>query len=183
MIKNIFVFASKIRLKADDLNDIMDSITRMLNSKPIDDEIYKAILYFINNQKKFDNITNEYLFKLIILFLRKLINVEFNQQNGGFEIEAIEQHNFIDIISRFVKKDNNVIEDSLLDNIIKSIEGGELRNHKQTIIEGVLIPLYPLVSIDLSDKIKNVVNSQRELPDFFHLKIQSPYHHVCKIVA
>lgn len=96
----------------------MDSITRMLNSKPIGYEIYKAILYFINKQKKFDNITNEYLFKLIILFLRKLINVEFNQQNGGFEIEAIEQHNFIDIISRFVKKDNNVIEDSLLDNII-----------------------------------------------------------------
>ena len=161
MLKSTLVFASRVRLSADDINDIFNSFTRMIINKPVDDEIYKDILIFIYYQNKFENITNENLYKLIISFLRKLINVEFNKQNGGFEIEAITQHNFINVLSSFAKKDKcTSFEDSMLDNLINSIEGGELRNFKQTIIQTVLIPLCPLVNIDFYEKFKNIVNNQ-----------------------
>ncbi len=156
MIKNLLVFASRVRLDTDDLNDIIDSFIRMLSRKPIDNEIYRAILFFIIYQDKFGSIKSEYLFKLINSFLKKLTNVEFNRQNGGFEIEAITQHNFIEVLSRLAKKDKSIIENSVIDNVLNSIEGGELRNYKQLITQRVLIPLSPLVNTDFSDKFKSI---------------------------
>lgn len=176
IIENILVFSSKVRLDADDLNDIVDSITKMLSSVPIYDEIYSAILYFIIYQNKFGSITNDHILKLIISFLKKLANVEFNRQNGGFEIEAITQHNFIDILSRFAKNDKSNIENVVLVNVINSIEGGELRNYKLTIIQRVLIPLSNLVNIDFYDRFRKIVNDQLNL----NFSIQL-YEDACRI--
>lgn len=176
MIKNILVFASKVRLDSADIQDIIDNVTKMMSSKPVDSEIYRALLNFIFNQNEFGNIINEHLYKLISTFLRKMTNVEFNQQNGGFEIEAVTQHNFIDVLARLAKKDTDTFEDSILDRVMKSIECGELKNYKQTIIEGVLIPLSQLVNIDFCNQIKNIINDQLSSNLNLHL-----YEYACRI--
>lgn len=144
ILKNMFCLFGKIKINKEDLNEIFDNLLRLFSSTYVEHEIYTTLLNFSYAQKKNQNIEAPLIAKLIVTFVNKLLDLKYNGNQGGFELEALNNNNYIQGLV-------NLIDESEYDNIsieidikklILSIEHGNLSNNKWSILIRVLIPLY-----------------------------------------
>jgi NAD-dependent SIR2 family protein deacetylase len=171
------VFIAHLNLEYKQVRNVIPLLSKILNTKAIDSKTYYYIDYFIYQQSKLGGNKYKYIIDnairhLLSMFMKKLLNTEFNNLNGGFELNALSQENFIELLLQNLKIKTNVIKDkSLLNCLINSIKYGTLSKYKHLLITKFLIPVYKSVSIDQKAIIANLINE--ELNQAFNSKLYS----------
>lgn len=174
-LNTFLVFISHLNLENNQIKNVVPILSTILSTKAIDNKTYYYINYFLCKQSTLTNTKSKYVFEisirhLINIFIEKLLNNEFNRLEGGFELEALSQENFADILLQNLKIKNNVIKDNdLFNKLINSIKYCTLSKHKDLIITRLLIPIYP--SIDMEQKLKLLDLLDEELNENFRSEL------------
>jgi hypothetical protein len=155
----LLIFISRVKLSRGSVHTILAFLNNSLDVKPSDDEIYRAIAGFVYHQNKFNNISVGDINCLINSFLKKVINTQFNNKNGGFEIEALQRCNYIKALICNMKDDEILkIETSDLDEIVTSMKSGELKKYYKTVTKKIFIPLYRYVDNLIKKELRQIIN-------------------------
>lgn len=156
----LIYFISRVKLSQGSIHVILALLNHCLEIKPIDDKIYQAIIELIYHQNKLKNILGEDINLLLNSFLKKIINIKFNSKSGGFEIEALQNHNYFKcLIYQMPNKETLKIEKDMFHELFISINNGELKKYYKTVVKKIFIPLYSYVDASLKKDLRKIINN------------------------
>lgn len=159
ILKSTLCLFGKIMIEKEDLEEIVDKLISLLNSKYVEHEIYLTLLKFLYAQKRNQNIEAELIGRLIVSFVNKLLDSKYNENNGGFELDALNNNNYIQsLINLIDHSEIDVIKIHIdTEKLIQTIQYGTLSNNKRSIVLQVLIPLYRLLIQEHQELIKGSI--------------------------
>ncbi|MBU5428166.1 SIR2 family protein [Tissierella pigra] len=164
LICNMIAVGSKLTLTDDELDKFFDYILLLIEKGQIKTEIYKALNYSIIKMYENNLINLDFINKLITIFIEKLLNIENNNNNqGGWEIEAISQTNLINnltIIFSSTNENDRLVSDELLKKLIHSIRYCELKGYKYAIVTELLIPAFKVVNQEMKEEIEDFIKDE-----------------------
>ncbi|WP_053061410.1 SIR2 family protein [Paenibacillus sp. VT-400] len=144
ILKNMLCLFGKIKIDPQDLNELIDDMLRLLSSGYVEHDIYFTLLKFLYDQKQNDKLESPLIAKLTIAFINKLLDYKHNGHQGGFELDALNNNNYIQGLINLINQSEyeNFSIELDIEKLIISIEHGNLSNNKRSILLQVLIPLY-----------------------------------------
>ncbi|MDY8025661.1 SIR2 family protein [Paenibacillus polymyxa] len=159
ILKNMLCLFGKIKINAQDLNELIDSLLRLLSSSYVEHDIYLTLLKFLYDQKQNKSIESAVVAKLIIAFVNKLLDFKYNGHQGGFELDALNNNKYILGLVNLLDQSeyDNVSIELDIEKIIISIEHGNLSNNKQSIILQILIPLFRFLGPVDQNSVKAII--------------------------
>jgi|GEM_PF-2114675 len=183
-LNSFLILISHLNLENIQTKNILPILSEILNTSAINNKTYTYINYFIYHQSKLAGSRYKYILDvgirhLIDMFINKLLNDKFNNTSGGFELEALAQDNFIEILLQNLKIKNNIIKNNNLYNkLIHSINYGTLSNHKITLITKLLIPIYKSITKEQKTIISNLLHEELNENFDISLYIKSCINHI-----
>lgn len=171
ILKNTLCLFGKIKINKEYLEEIVDNLLKLLNSTDIENEIYLTVLSFLYGQKRFGNLEGELISRLIVSFVNKLLDLKYNGNQGGFELDALNNNNYI---QGFINLMDQLEIDDLkievnIEKLIDSIQYGTLSNNKRNIVLRLLIPIHSFLIPEQQELVK--ANIQEILLQNFDTKI------------
>ncbi|WBW98086.1 SIR2 family protein [Oceanirhabdus sp. W0125-5] len=162
---NMIYIISIIHFKGSDkLKVFIDNIINFISNNHTDLEIYRAIDYFIVQQYKKDEtiIKDEFLKKIIIVFVKKINNSQYNNGGNGGELETLNNSNLIRNLSYLVKRADGclTVEEVNINSLIDKSRFGEFKSQSSKILRRLFIEMYNLFDKNIQFKIQNWVTDE-----------------------
>lgn len=170
ILKNMLCLYGKIKLDKENIQEIVNKLLELLDSTYIEDEIYLTLLTFLYGQKQHGHVEAELISQLTISFVNKLLDLKYNNSDGGFELHALDNYNYVEQLISLIGQQHDDLKLVLdIERLIHSIECGTLSNYKNNIIVSVLIPIHRFLVPEHQELVK--VNIQKFLSQTFDVYI------------